>query len=184
MPNYRPPLRGIRLSDALAEAAASAPVSRTILACYEFAHPLRVLRVVNNTEDVTVTHEAGAALNPSGSATYWAAPLTVGVPEESPAAGSPEVVITLSNVSGQVKQMLDEVRAEPEALESWTVTERLYASDDLTAPARMPPMRLTVLGVEISGQIATIRCGYGDPARRSVPRATFRSSQYPGLVAR
>lgn len=183
MPTYRPANYGIQLSEALAQAAAVAPVSRAIISCLEFRHPsVAPVRLCANTTDLTVTHEAGAALNPSAAAEYLAAPITVGIPEESPGAGAPQIVVTVAHINNAIREALEATRG---SLEPWTVTERLYASDDLSGPARLPPLTLEVLQVEFpGGPVASITCGYSDPANRAVPRLTFRSSQYPGLSAR
>lgn len=184
MPTYRLASYGIQLSQALAEAAAHADVRQTPITCLEFRHPNYSvpIRLVNQTDDISVTHEAGAALNPGVSVEYLASRITVTVPEQSPGAGTPEIVITVAHLSGEVKRALDATR---DTLNLWTVTERLYLSDDLTGPAILPPLQLTCTAVDFGGgPIAQIRCSYGDPARRATPKLTFRSSQYPGLVSR
>jgi hypothetical protein len=183
MPTYRPASYGIRLSEALAEAAAIAPVNRVILSCLEFRHPDHdPIRLVNDTNSVIVTHEATAALAPGQPVEYLASPIKVGIPEESPAAGSPQIIVTVAHLNGAIRAALEETR---DSLQPWTVTERIYASDDLSGPARLPALTLEVLSVEFPGPpVAQITCGYSDPAMRAVPRITFRSSQYPGLSAR
>ncbi len=183
MPTYRPAQYGIQLSQALAEAAAVAPVEQARHLCLEFRHPSAdPIRVTDNTDALTVTHEAGAPLLPGASATYLPAPIRVTLPEESPEAGSPQITITLAHVNGAVAERL---RATRESLTPWRVIERVYLSDDLTGPAVLPPLELEVLEVEFGGEpVAVLRCAFGDPARRPVPRLTYRVSQYPGLTAR
>ena len=183
MPTYRPASYGIQLSEALAEAAAVAPVERAIISCLEFRHPAAdPIRVTDEPDGITVTHEAGAPLAAGQAVEYLAAPVTITIPEEGPTSGSPRVTITVAHVNGSIREALDLTR---DSLQLWTVTERLYASDDLTAPARLPPLTLEVLQVEFPGPpIAQLTCGFGDPGLRAVPRLTFRGSQYPGLSAR
>lgn len=183
MPTYRPAQYGIQLSEALAEAAASAPVERARHLCLELRHPLAdPIRLTDNTDPLTVTHEAGAPLLPGAAAEYLPAPIAVGLPEESPDAGTPQILVTISHVNGAVAERL---RATRDSLQPWLITERVYLSDDLTGPAVLPPLTLEVLEVEFGGEpVAVLRCAYGDPARRPVPRLTYRVSQYPGLTAR
>jgi hypothetical protein len=183
MPTYRPAKYGIQLSEALAEAAAIAPADRAIISVLEFSHPsASAIRITDHPNGVIVTHEATAPLGPSGTVVYYEAPVTVSIPEESPNAASPRITITLSMLNSEIRAALEATRS---SLLPWTVTERLYASDDLTAPARMPPLTLEVQSVEMGGgPSATITCGFGEPAQRAVPRITFRSSQYPGLQSR
>lgn len=184
MPTYRTPVHGISLSEALAEAAAAAPVTRVMLTCLELSHPSlpAPIRLVADTDDVTVTHEAGAPIDPSSTATYLAAPITVGVPEQSPGAGSPEIQVTIGHVNGQVRLALEASRA---TRTPWTIVERQYASDDLTGPAVLPPLSLYVTSVDLQGDhTAVLRCSHGNPQVRAVPRLTFRSTEYSGLAAR
>lgn len=183
MPTYRPASYGIQLSEALSEAAAAAPVDRAIISVLEFRHPAHPpIRVTDEPDGITVTHEAGAPLAPGQAVEYLQAPVSVSVPDEGPAAGSPRVTITLAMLNAEVKAALDATR---ESLARWTVTERLYASDDLTAPARLPPLTLEVTAVEFPGQpVAQLTCSFGEPSLRAVPGLTFRGSQYPGLGAR
>lgn len=184
MPTYRPASYGIQLSEALAQAAAHADVRQVPITCLEFRHPgyAQPIRLVNQTDDITVTHEATAALDAGDEVEYLASPITVTVPEQSPGAGTPEIQITVAHLSGEILRALNTTR---ESLLLWTVTERVYLSDDLTGPAIIPPLELTCTSVDFGGgPVAVIRCSYGDPARRATPKLTFRSSQYPGLVSR
>lgn len=183
MPTYRPPSYGIELSEALAEAAASAPVGRAYISVLEFRHPAHdPIRVTDEPGGITVTHEAAAPLDPGAAVAYLEAPISVSIPEEGPTAGAPRVTVSVAMLNGEIKAALDATR---DSLQPWTVTERVYVSDDLSAPARLPPLTLEVMGVELQGSpAAQITCGFGESGQRAVPRLTFRSSQYPGLSAR
>jgi Domain of unknown function (DUF1833) len=181
MPTYLPPLRGVSYSQAYAEAATVAPVTRAMLSAYELWHPTLAtpVRFVDDMADLVATIEAGAPRNAGTAQTFVACPLSIGRPEESDAAATPEVTLSREGVSGLIKQALDGARG---SLVPWVLIERLYASDDTTGPAKLPVLTYQLTGADIAGAVASMRASFADPANVSVPRMTFRRTEYPGLA--
>lgn len=71
-----------------------------------------------------------------------------------------------------------------QSMERITLVERIYASDDPSAPAIMPPMRLTLRDVQVGETVVTAEAGYADPANRGFPSRDYLAREYPGLSAR
>lgn len=180
MPIYQTPRNGVSLSVAAAEAAAIARVTRVMLYTYELSHSSldEPIRVVNDHQSLTAYLESGS---PNTPVEFMAASVRVTRPEESDTASTPQITLTVDNVSGQVS---DAIRAANGSLDMWTITERIYASDDLTAPAVMPPLSLIASSIAMTGVQCQIACSFGDPANVAVPAITFKREDYPGLSAR
>jgi hypothetical protein len=102
-------------------------------------------------------------------------------PEESDTAAAPEVTLSIGNVSGLMSEAL---RAARDSLVPWELTERVYASDDLSAPAMLPVLTLEVSRASIAGPLLKLTASYGDHTNVAVPRLTFKLTEYPGLTAR
>jgi hypothetical protein len=181
MPTYLPPLRGVSYSHAYAEASAIAPITRAMLWAYELWHPTLAAPIyfVDDRADLVATIEAGAPRGAGTSPTFVACPLSIGRPEESDGAASPEVNLSREGVSGLLKQAFDAARG---SLVPWVLIERLYASDDTSGPAKLPVLTYQLNGSDITGAVATIRASFADPANVSIPRLTFRRAEYPGLA--
>lgn len=184
MPTYLPPRKGVALSEAAAEAIAVAPLQRAMLYCYEVWHPTMAepIRVVRDYVPLLATLEATAPRNPSEEVEHLACSVRVERPEESDAAGAPEVSFTLANVNGLLKQALDAARGSRDV---WEVTERVYSSDDTSGPAISPPLTLTFTSAVMKGGMATLVASFGDdPVNKSIPAITFKPEEYVGLSAR
>ncbi len=183
MPTYLDPLNGVSLSVALAEAAAIAPITRVMIPTYELRHPSLAtpVRVAANHEDVLATLEDDAPEDASTEVEFLACAVSIGRPEESDTAASPSISLTINNVSGL---MSDALRTARGSAVPWELTERVYASDDTSAPAVLPVLTLTMTSAEIDGTTVVLTCSYGDPANLSVPAITFTPAEYPGLAAR
>lgn len=186
MPIYLPALKGITLSEALAEAAAIAPIERAILETFELRHiSLEVpVRVVNDFTSIFATLESDAPANASQTVEFIAAAVKVNKAEESDAAAAPEITLQIDNVSGVYSEALRIARNSNFPNRSWDLTYRLYASDDLSGPALLPVLSLYVLSVDLTAKTALLHCKYADIVNIGVPRLPFRIDQYPGLDPR
>lgn len=182
MPTYSAPRRGVTLSEALQEAATIAPIERVVFSTFELWHPLGTpdgpIYVVNNFEDLSATKEADADRDAGLTVTFMASSVELDRPDEDDNAPSPEIALRVGNVQGI---MSDAIRRARGSLEPWQIVERLYASDETDGPAATP-LRLIVTGVDITAEVVTLTCGYGDPANVAMPRTTFKRSEYPSLV--
>ena len=181
MPTYNTPLRGVALSVAYAQAAAVAPIGRVMLWAYELWHPtlLAPIYFVTDRVDATLTLENTAPRNPGTAQVHLACLLDLQRPEESDTAQSPELTLTREGISGILSSALATARG---SLVPWELIERLYASDDLTAPAKLPVATYNLSGATISGTAASVKASYADFGNVSVPRLTFRREEYAGLA--
>ncbi|MEO8153556.1 MAG: DUF1833 family protein [Rhizobacter sp.] len=183
MPSYLPPRKGVSLSEAYAEAAAVAPLQRAMLHCYEVWHPTMAepIRVVRNYVPLMARLEADAPRNSGELVEHLACAVKVERPAESDAASEPELAFSIDNVNGLLKQALDQARGSRDL---WEVIERVYASDDTSAPALLPTLRLTFTQAQMKDGLASLTASYGDPVNVSLPRITFKPEEYLGLAAR
>lgn len=181
MPDYLAPLHGVSLSEALAEAAAIAPVTRAMLSAFELWHPLLAepVRIVNDHANLLATLEADAPRDAGLEVEFLACAVRVTRPEESDTAGAPEITLSAANVSGLLSDALKLTRG---SMDSWTIIERIYASDDTTGPAILPPMTLTLTGASLTGAGASIVASFGDAVNTLVPKTTFKIEEYAGLL--
>ena len=173
--------RGVTLTQALQEAAAIAPIDRAMLLCYELWHPslAEPIRFVDDNAPLLATLEADAPRDAGAEVEFIACPVSLQRPEESDSAASPTVSLSRPDVGGILKGALDAARG---SLEPWSIIERLYASDDTSTPAKLPPMSFELTSADISGAAAKITAMFDDDSNVSVPRITFRRDQYPGLA--
>lgn len=181
MPDFLPERHGVTLSQALHEAAVASPVTRMMLSTFELWHEsfAEPIYVVNDHENLTAFKEAAAERDAGLQVEYLACAVTISRPEESDQAGTPEITVSVDNVSGLLS---DALRAARGSIEPWELIERVYASDDLSGPAIDPPLKVMVTGVDMDGETVTLRASFGDPVNVAVPRLTFKRSEYPGLV--
>lgn len=172
--------KGVTLSEALQEAAAVAPVQRAMLYAYELWHVSldEPVRFVNDTQELEATLEATAPRNAGQQVTFLACPLSFRRPKESDDEASPTVQLSRPDVASLVAGMLDAARG---STEPWQLIERLYASDDTSEPALLPPLSFELSQVVINGSEVGFAAQYDDDANVAVPRITFKREEYPGL---
>ena len=190
MPTFTPPVNGVSFSAAYAEAIAVAPITRVMLPTYELRHPsfidpatglLYAIRIVNDHADLTATLEATAPVNPSTAVMFTALPVEISGPDESDSGTAPSITFTIDGVSQLLVQQLDYALA---GLVPVTVTERIYASDDLSGPAVTPVVTMTLRDVLITDTRVTAKAVFYDPSNRGFPKQEYTTAQYPGLTAR
>lgn len=190
MPTFNPPLNGASFSAAYAEAIAVAPISRVMLPTYELRHPgfidpatglLYAVRIVNDHADLLARLEAGAPIDAGTYVTFSALPVEVSGPDESDSGQTPAITFAVDGVSQLLVQQLDYALA---TLIPVTVTERIYASDDLTGPAVTPVLTMTLRDVVVTDTRVTAKAVFYDPSNVGFPRQEYTQSQYPGLQAR
>jgi len=173
--------RGVTLTQALQEAAAVAPITRAMLYAYELWHPTLTepVRFVNDKAPLIATLEPDAPRNPSEAVEFMACPLALERPEESDTASTPTVTLSRPDVAGLLKPLFDAARG---SLESWTLIERVYASDDTSRPALLPPLSFELSAQDAAGAEAKLTANFDDDANVAVPRITFKREEYPGLM--
>lgn len=172
--------RGVTLAQALQEAAAVAPIYRQMIYAYELWHPTMSEPVyfVNDNADLEAFIEAEAERSPGAEALFLSCPLSVARPEEGDQPESPKLSMSRPDLSARIKPLLDAARG---STQPWVLIERLYASDDLSLPALLPPLQVELTTVDMVGPQVQISAQFDDDGAVAVPAITFRRNEYPGL---
>jgi hypothetical protein len=190
MPTFNSPVNGVSVSAAYAEAIATATIARVMLPTYELRHPafidpvtglLYAVRIVNDHADLIAKIEAGAPVDAGTYVLFTALPVEVSGPDESDSGQTPAITFAVDGVSQLLVQQLDYALA---GLVPVTLTERIYASDDLSGPAVTPVLTMTLRDVIVSDTRVTAKAVFYDPSNVGFPRQAYTQSQYPGLQAR
>lgn len=171
---------GVTISTEAQEAAAIAPVQRAWLCAYELWHDGmdEAVRFVNDRADLVATLEDDAPRDAGEEVTFIACEVSAARPTESDEAGNPQIMLGRSDVAGLLKAELDAVRGTSVV---WTLIERIYMSDVLTAPALLPPLSYEILSIKIAGPQAQLVAQYDDDGNIGIPRVFFTRAAYPGL---
>jgi hypothetical protein len=183
VPTYLPPLHGISLSEAEAEAAAIAPIHRVALDALEFWHPAFTApaRVVNDNAPLTATLEADAPRDAGEAVTFQAVAVSVIWPSETDDAAAPRLQLQVDGVSAI---LIDQLELAVDTLDPVILIARRYMSDDLSGPARLPVLTLELTDVRVTETRVTATCLAGDPANTRFPSRAYTRARYPGLPAR
>ena len=167
------------LSDALEEAYASAPSSEVILHTLEIRHSsfTAPIRVVRDFHDFTATLEITAPVDPGSEVTFIAMAFDFSLPDVEKAI-SPEIDISLDNVSGELIGYLDAAAQTPDLIE---VTYRPYLASDPSGPQMNPPLTLVIRSVTADIFRVLARAGFADLANRKFPNEVYDAERFPGL---
>lgn len=173
--------RGVTLSEALQEAAAIAPITRRMLYAYELWHPslAEPIYFVNDNADLSAFIESTAERNASTEVSFLSCPLRVARPEEGDQPEAPKLSLSRPDLAGVIKPLFDASRG---STVPWVLIERIYASDELSAPAMLPPLQVEITSVDIVGSQVQMSATFDDDGTLAVPAITFRRSEYPGLA--
>lgn len=188
MATFLPARHGVSYSEAYAEAIIHAPADRVMIETLEMRHSgfrddsgaPYAIRVVSGHEDVTATLEATAPIDPGETVVFEALPYRVSGPDETDTDEAPTITLAIDGVSALVVPQLD---AAVQTLEPVMLTVRYYVSTDLSTPAILPPLTMTLFDVEVGETQITARGGIYDPANKLFPRKTYTLAEYPGLAA-
>lgn len=172
---------GVTFTEAYLESMTFAPVNRAMLDALDLYHPIiGHIYFVNDYTNFFANLEADATNSRGGDQVeFLACPMRKKPPEESDQADTPDIVFQVDNLSGLVSDALRMTRG---SLVPWLLTDRIYASDDPSGPAQLPPTVMEVVNISIDETTAEITCNYGDPGNLGVPAVTFNRVDYPGLV--
>lgn len=176
MPTYAAPKHGVSFSAAYLESATVAPIGYAMLDCFVLSHAeeLADRYIVNDHANFVAKLEDGTT-----EVEFLAYPVRIGKSEESDEAASPEITLILDNISGAVSDMLKRIRGSQAPL---ILKNYLYASNDHTRPAVLPPTVMEVHTVSVDETTATLTGSFGDAGNLAVPALTFQRAQYPGLI--
>lgn len=169
------------LTQALAEAYASAPTAEVILHTLEFRHPsfTAPLRVVNDHQDLSATLEADAPEDASTEVTFVAFSFRFRLPDVQK-TGMPEIEIEIDNVSREVLAYIDQAANSDDLIE---VTYRPYLASDTSAPQMDPPVTLVLHDVDADVFAIRARASFGDYGNRRFPGEWYDAQRFPGLIA-
>lgn len=176
------------ISEALAEAYASAPANEVILHTIELLHPAFIddfgevtgVRVVRDNVNHSLTLEAGAPLHAGQVVEFVGMAFDFSRPDVLP-DGSPVVQIEVDNVSRELMRHLDAAAASPDPV---TLIYREYLASDPSGPQNDPPLQLTLLSVSADTLRVRGQAGFVQVANRRFPNVDYTPESFPGLVAR
>lgn len=162
-------------------AYATAPPDVVVLHTIELNHPEfddPVRLVANSEDDVTVTLEADAPVDPSTSVTFTAVPFTFLEPGYDDDGPTPARV-RIDNVSGTIASIMKLTRAGDSAV---SVIYRGYRSDGLTVPGQVI-RGLELKRVRITATAAEGEVSFPDIETQNFPAAVYDIDNYPALFA-
>lgn len=168
------------LSEAIKEAYASAPADQIIYHTLEIWHPnfTQPIYVVRDFEDLNATIEAGAARNASTAVTFVGFAFEL-IPPEVDAAGVPQCVIEIDNVS---REILANIEAAMGSTDSITVIYRAYLASDTSGPENDPPLELTIMAITADPFKVRAVAGFGSLANLRFPKLDYSADVFPGLI--
>lgn len=183
-----PPRRGIKHSDALAEAYAHSTSDDTDLITIALYHssfkdeegnPVAIY-CVNDFEDLEATIEPSASLHAGQQVTFRSMPFTFTAPEELDTGAPADVTLEIDSVSREVTPYLN---AAIESDEPILVTIRLYMASDTSAPHEDPPMTLALKSPVVDVYKVSAKAGFGDLLSSSFPKFLYSRDSHPVLYA-
>lgn len=171
----------IAMSQALAEAYASAPSAEVILHTLELRHPsfTQPLRVVNDHATLSARLESSAPVDPSTWVDFAPFAFRFRLPDVQ-STGMPELEVEIDNVSAEVLAYIDQAAQSTSLIE---LTYRPYLASDLTAPQMDPPITLVLHDVEADVFAVRGRASFGDYGNRQFPGQSYDGQRFPGLIA-
>lgn len=189
MPVFKPVKKGVRMSEAIAEAYASAPDDVVILHTLEMIHPDFVdssgsptsARVVRQLRPITAQLEASAPMNPNTYVEFQGVYFDITLPSEEDSGTTGELQLVIDNAMGVLTPYLD---AASDSLTPIKVIYRPYLSNDLEAPHIDPVLTMTLRNISADLFKVTARAGFGDLTNRRFPYALYNRAEHPGLAAR
>ncbi len=170
------------LTEALAEAYASAPPAVVVLHTVELWHPswTEAIRLVADFADLTATLEDDAPANAGEAVLFTACPFRFTLPQVG--EGRQELSIQIDNVSQLLMPLLE--GADLASTTPIRATYRPYLSTDTTAPQMVPPLTLDVVRVTADAMQVTCICAHADFLNRRFPRRLYTVEEFPGLAPR
>ena len=170
------------LTNALAEAYASAPPTLVILHTIELWHPTwaSAIRLVQDYADLTATLEADAPVDAGASVVFTGCPFRFSLPQIG--EGRQELSIQIDNVSQLLMPLLESADLTDET--PITCRYRPYLSSDTTAPQMNPVLSLDVIRVSADVMQVTCSCAHADYLNRRFPRRLYTVEEFPGIAPR
>lgn len=188
MPIMRVPVKGVAISEALADAYASAPDDIILLETLELRHAMFVeagvpfaIRVVNNNEDINAYLEDDAVLNPSEEVLFRKCGFSLRRPKESGSGEAAELQIHINNVALYLMPYLLAAKGTRQPV---YVTWRPYAANDLTGPHMLPTLTATMKNVKCGIASVSGVASFSDSTNLRFPTLEYTGRLHPALTAR
>lgn len=181
MPAYLDPRAGVQLSEAIAEAYASATVGDPVLITLELHHPsfTAPARVVNDYRTLTATLEADAPYNAGEAVEFIGVPFRYTKPEQSDSGAPAAVGIEIDNVSLAITELLLQAIESDEPV---LVIEREYLPSDTSAPHVLPVLQLEMGGIQVGVETVSAQLTFGNLTNRKFPATQYTAENAPGLA--
>jgi hypothetical protein len=171
------------MSEALAQAYASAPEDEIILDALEFYHPNWAVpvRIVNAHSEVRAFLEASAPRNALQEVVFRPVNFSIQLSQESESNRIPDLSITVGNVGLILTEYLEKLASSPVRIE---LICRRYLSSDLTAPAINPPKIFNVNTASANLQNVTFRASINLLSNSKFPKIEYTAKDFRQLVSR
>lgn len=181
MPTYLPANAGLQLSEAIAEAYASANVGDPVLLTLEFRHPDFVDDDGNPTSAWVVNDYRNLVAFDEDSIerTFIGVPFKYVKPDQTDSGAPKAAQIELDNVSLEVSRLLMQARESDDPVE---VVEREYLPSDLTAPHVLPVTVTELAAPAITVETVSASCTFGNLTNRKYPARTYTAEDFPALA--
>ena len=169
------------ISDALAEAYASAPSDQVIYHTLEIWHPAFTLpiRIVRDYVALDARIEAGAVRDAGAMVTFVAYAFDV-VPPEVSSSGLPQCVIEIDNVARDIIAQIDQAVLQTDPIK---VIYRQYLSDTRTlGPENDPPLEMEIIQINATPLRLRATAGFPNLLDRAFPTLTYDLETFPGLA--
>lgn len=182
MPTYLPPRAGVEISEAIAEAYASAKVGDPVLLTLELQHPSFVdangdatsAWIVNDHRDLVATDED------ANERTFIGVPFRYVKPEQTDSGAPQAPTVEIDNVSLEVTRLLMLARGSDDPVR---VIEREYLPSDTSAPHVLPPTVLELGPPTITPETVSAPLLFGGMTNRKWPATQYTAEAFPALAA-
>jgi hypothetical protein len=182
MPDYLPMHAGVQISEAIAEAMASATIGDPILLTLELRHPSFVDEsdnpvsawIVNDLRNLVAFDENDV------ERTFIGVPFRYVKPEQSDSAAPQVPAVAVDNVSLEVTRLLMLAKGSDDPVQ---VIEREYLPSDLSAPHVLPVTVLELSAPVITAETVTGQLIFGNLTNRKYPARTYTAEDFPALAA-
>lgn len=181
MPTYLPPNAGVQLSQAVAEAYASATAGDPVLITLEVRHPSFVDEagaptsawIVNDLRPLVANDDNGV------SRTYIGVPFRFTKPEQTDSGAPRSPTIEIDNVSLEVARLLMLARGSEDPVE---VVVREYLPSDTSAPHVLPVTVMELTAPVITSETVSAQVGFARLTNLKYPARTYTAEAFPGLA--
>jgi hypothetical protein len=181
MPTYLPANAGIELSEAIAEAYASANVGDPILGTLEFRHASFTDEDGNATSHYIVNdyRELVATDEDSNVRTFLPVPHRFTKPDQSDSGAPKAATIEIDNVSLILARLLMQARESDDPVQ---VIAREYLPSDTSAPHVIPVTVTELAAPVITAETVSAQLTFGNLTNRKYPARTYTAEDFPALA--